>query len=230
VNEMDAEGRAQSLAAESIGAGDPTGWFERLYAAAEAGTEIVPWDRGSPHRLLVEWAEARGLAGGGQRALVVGCGLGDDAEYVAGRGFDTVAFDISASAIRAARRRYPDSVVRYVTADLLDPPAEWVEAFDLVVESLTLQALPDPPRQTAIGQIGRLVAPGGTMMVNARARDARDDQDEGPPWRLTREEIEAIAGGGLEIVRIEDIREPEARRWRAEFHRPRVNDAEEKGL
>jgi ubiquinone/menaquinone biosynthesis C-methylase UbiE len=80
---------------------------------------------------------------------VVGCGLGDDAEYVAGRGFDTVAFDISASAIRAARRRYPDSAVHYVTADLLDPPGEWERAFDLVVESLTLQALPDPRRWLA---------------------------------------------------------------------------------
>jgi SAM-dependent methyltransferase len=235
MNQVDPDGRAQSLAAESIGAGDPTGWFEKLYAGAEAGEEIVPWDRGSPHRLLVEWmaqrvAEpeggrglgggGRGLGGGGLRAVVIGCGLGDDAEYVAGRGFETVAFDISASAIRAAQRRYPKSDVRYVTADLLDPPAEWEQAFDLVVESLTLQALPDPPRRTAIRQIGRLVAPGGTMMVHARARDESDDPDDGPPWGLTRTEIEAIADGGLEIVRIEDIREPSTRRWRAEFHRP----------
>ena len=126
MSETDPDAKARGLAAESIGAGDPTGWFERLYAGAEAGEEVVPWDRGSPHRFLVQWAEARRLSGGGRRALVVGCGLGDDAEYVAGRGFGTVAFDISASAIRAARRRYPDSAVHYVTADLLDPPADQV--------------------------------------------------------------------------------------------------------
>jgi ketosteroid isomerase-like protein len=45
----------------------------------------------------------------------------------------------SPTAIAAARRRFPGSVVRYQTADLLDPPPPWQQAFDLVVESLTLQ-------------------------------------------------------------------------------------------
>jgi SAM-dependent methyltransferase len=216
---LDPEERAQVLAAESLRTGDPTGWFERLYAAAEAGQEVVPWDRGSPHRMLVQWAQARGITGEGRRALVVGCGLGDDAEYVAGLGFDTVAFDISPSAIRAARRRYPDSQVRYVAADLVHPPGGWGEAFDLVVESLTLQAMPDPPRREAIRQVGRLVAPGGTLMVNARARE-EDEHVEGPPWPLTRAEIEAIAASGLAVVRIEDVLDLEVRRWRAEFRRP----------
>jgi len=79
--------------------------------------------------------------------------------------------------------------------------------------------LPDPPRRDAIANLGPLVAPGGTLLVNARARDA-GDQDDGPPWALTRAEIDAIAASGLRPVRIEDIREPESRRWRAEFVRP----------
>ena len=182
----DPDQRARELAAAARSTGDATGWFERLYAAAEAGDVAVPWDRGSPHRLLVQWAEQRGVTGDGRRALVVGCGLGDDAEYVAGLGFSTVGFDISASAIRAARRRYPGSRVTYAVANLLDPPAEWHQAFDLVVESLTLQSLPDPPRRDAIGQVGQLVAPGGTLIVSALARDEDDDPGEGPPWALTR--------------------------------------------
>lgn len=216
----DPERRARELAAAARSAGNATGWFEQLYAAAEAGDAVVPWDRGSPHRLLVQWAEQRGITGGGRRALVVGSGLGDDAEYVAGLGFRTVGFDISASAIRAARRRYPNSRVSYAVADLLAPPAGWHQAFDLVVESLTLQSLPDPPRRDAIAQVGQLVAPGGTLIVNARARDEDDDPGDGPPWTLTRSEIDAIADSGLEPVRIEDIREPDSRRWRAEFRRP----------
>ncbi len=214
------EERTRALAAESLGAGDATGWFERLYAAAEAGEGIVPWDRAAPHRILVQWATERGLAGGGRRALVVGSGTGDDAEYISGLGFETVAFDISGSAVRAAYRRYPGTSVQYVVADLLDPPAEWQQAFDLVVESLTLQALPDPPRRDAIRRVGELVAPGGTLIVNTRARDEADDPIDGPPWALTRAEIDAIAASGLEPVRIEDIHEPETRRWRAEFRRP----------
>jgi SAM-dependent methyltransferase len=213
---------ARRLAGKALTAGEPTGWFEPLYAAAEAGRAVVPWDRGVPHQLLVAWAHATGLHGAGRRALVVGCGLGEDAEFVAALAFDTVAFDVSASAIRAARRRFPDSAVHYMTADLLDPPASWRYAFDLVVESMTLQALPDPPRRYAIPNVGHLVAPGGTLLVIARARDEGSEPDDGPPWSLTRAEIDALTATGLRPVQIEEFRDdgpPPTHRWRAEFCR-----------
>lgn len=216
---------AGRLAEQSVSAGDPTGWFERLYAAAEAGETAVPWDRGAPSPFLRQWAEQRGIAGAagpGARAVVVGCGLGDDAEFIAGLGFQTVAFDISPTAIATARRRYPGSAAAYVTANLLDPPVAWRRAFDLVVESLTLQALPDPPRRNAIASLAELVAPGGTLIVIARAREP-GEPTQGPPWALTGAEIDALADTGLEPVRIEDLNDPQLgwpRRWRAEFTRP----------
>ncbi|MFE2429459.1 class I SAM-dependent methyltransferase [Streptomyces sp. NPDC059373] len=216
----DPDEEARRLAAESLDADDPTGWFERLYTAAAHGEADVPWDRGAPHRLLVEWARARGLDGSGRRALVVGCGLGEDAEYVAGLGFDTLAFDIAPTAVRAARDRFPGSPVRYLTADLLDPPAEWRQAFDLVVESLTVQALPRTLRPAATARVAGMVAPGGTLLVIAAAREEQDGRADGPPWPLTRAEVEAFAASGLRTVRIEDIRDaaaPGVRRWRAEF-------------
>ena len=218
----DAEEIARRMAAESIAAGHPTAWFERLYAAAQAGQAAVPWDRGAPSRYLTGWTAARALRGAGQRAVVVGCGLGDDAEFIAGLGFQTVAFDISPTAIAAARRRFAGSAVRYQAADLLSPPPAWRHAFDLVVESLTLQALPDPPRRDAIARLGDLVAPCGTLIVIARAREPGQTV-QGPPWALTRAEVDALVGRGLEPVRIEDMNDPQMpwpRRWRAEFRRP----------
>jgi SAM-dependent methyltransferase len=214
---------ARRLAAEAIADGDPTAWFERIYAAAQAGQTAVPWDRGAPVRLLLDWAAATGgLRGAGRRAVVVGCGLGADAEFIAGCGFDTTGFDISPTAIQGARQRHPGSPVHYATADLLHLPADWQQAFDLVFESNTLQALPEPPRGAAIAAIGTLVAPGGTLLALARAREPAEP-DDGPPWALTRTEIDALAGSGLSPVRIEDLREPgplPARRWRAELTRP----------
>jgi len=218
----DPEGQARQLAGEALGAGDPTGWFERLYASAEMGHAVVPWDRAAPHRVLVEWAASSALDGAGRRAVVVGCGLGEDAQYVAGLGFDTTAFDISASAVRGARHRFPDSAVRYVTADLLRPPAEWRRAFDLVVESLTLQALPDPPRRDAIRNVAELVAPGGQLVVIARAQGEREELEDGPPWPLTRAEIDAFTAAGLDAVQIEELDDPgppPVHRWRAHFRR-----------
>jgi SAM-dependent methyltransferase len=212
---------ARQLAAGSSAAGDPLGWFEPLYAAAGRGEAVVPWDRGAAHPLLVTWAQAHQLSGGAGRALVVGCGPGYDAEYVAGLGFDTVAFDIAASAVRAAQERFPGSQVQYRTADLLDPPADWREAFDLVVESYTVQALPDPPRRDAITSVGRMVGPGGTLIVIALARGEHEDPGQGPPWPLTRAEIEAFAVPGVQPVRIEEVRDPTvAPRWRAESAAP----------
>jgi SAM-dependent methyltransferase len=206
---------ASRLAAESLAAQDPMGWFERLYAAAEQGEAVVPWARLEPRPLLVEWARARDLRGNGKRALVVGSGFGDDAEYFAGLGFQTVAFDISPSAIGAAQRRFPDSEVEYVAADLLDPPPEWRQAFDLVVESITVQALPDPPRAQAIAEVAGMVAPGGTLLVASGAREPEDEPD-GPPWPLTRAEIDLFATDHLSVVLVR----ARSGRWIAEFRRP----------
>ena len=216
------EERSARLAAESLAKGDPTGWFEQLYARADAGEAVVPWARDEPNRLLVAWTDARGLTGEGRRALVVGSALGDDAEHLARLGFDTVAFDVAPTAIAGARRRFPDSAVDYVVADLLRPPAEWRGAFDLVVESITVQALPEPLHAAAIAAIAGMVAPGGTLLVISGARED-DEHVDGPPWPLTRAELDAFAGAGLVTVRVEDLRnasDPAFRRWRAEYKRP----------
>jgi len=220
---MDPDRDARELSAQSQADGDATGWFERLYVASLDGGAVVPWDRAAPSQLLVQWAQQRQLSGAGRSALVVGCGLGRDAEYVAGLGYDTVAFDISPTAVRTAQLRHPDSPVRYVTADLLDPPEQWLAAHDLVVESMTVQALPDPPRRAAIHNVGRLVKPAGTLIVLAAAKTEANAVEPGPPWPLARDEIEAFTGSGLNVVEIAEIpdsTDPTVVRWRAEFRRP----------
>jgi SAM-dependent methyltransferase len=206
------------LAARSIADGDPTGWFDRLYAAGVDGLVEMPWDRSEPHPLVAEWAAA-GVDGGGRTAVVVGCGLGADAEYLSGLGFATTAFDVAPTAVRVARERHPGSTVDYRVADLLDLPADWSRAFDLVVDVFTVQALPDPPRREAIVDVGRLVAPGGSLLVVA-FRGELDGPH--PPWPLSRDEIDAFATDGLTVVRVEEIEDSRrafGSRWRAEFRR-----------
>jgi SAM-dependent methyltransferase len=205
---------ARELAAEALIRQDATGWFERLYVAAQSGDAVVPWDRGEPHPLIAEWAQ--GVRGDGRRALVVGAGFGADAELFARLGFATTAFDIAPTAVRSSRERFPGTSVDYRVADLLDPPPEWRGAFDLVVESLTVQSLPDDVRPRAIANVAVLVAPGGTLLVVAAARDERDGPVAGPPWPLTEAEVSAFAAGALQPERVERL----AGRWRAEFGRP----------
>jgi SAM-dependent methyltransferase len=216
---MSADEDTRRLAAESLAAGDATGWFERLYAEAEAGAAVVPWDRPQATPLLADWAARTGPDGRGRSAVVIGCGLGRDAEFVAGLGFATTAFDISATAVRVARERHPGSPVAYVVADLLDPPASWRHGFDLVVESNTVQALPRRLRDRATAAVAALVAPGGTLLVLG-AVPAAVAADDGPPWPLTRAEIDAFAGGGLAAASVEQVPtqdDPSSLRWRAVF-------------
>ncbi|MGW4212587.1 class I SAM-dependent methyltransferase [Lentzea sp. NPDC004789] len=192
-------------------AANPTGWFEDLYAEAEAGTASVPWDLPHPQQHLVEWAH-EAPDGLGRSALVVGCGYGRDSEFLASLGYDVTAFDISPTAIAAVQARYPKSKVSYVVADLLDPPAEWHRAFDLVVENMTVQALPVAKHAAAIESVASLV--GSTLLVLAVARDEGPEPD-GPPWPLTRSEILAFETGGLTARRV--FRDES--RWLAEFGR-----------
>lgn len=215
--ERDPDADARRLAAEALAEGDPVGWFERLYAESGSGDAIVPWDSGTAHPLLVEWAGD--LRGEGRPALVVGAGLGDDAEYVAGLGFETVAFDVSESAVRLARERFPGSRVRYRAADLLAPPAEWERAFDLVVEIMTVQALPEELHAAAIERVASFVRPGGTLLVIAMARD-EGGPVPAPPWPLTPSELAAFATGGLAAGKAEEFRDGPRHRRRATFHRP----------
>jgi SAM-dependent methyltransferase len=203
-------------------------WFEALYAQTAAGGDDPPWNRDHPRPALRDWAEARGLEGDHTKnAIVVGCGLGADAEYVAGKNYNTTAFDLSPSAIRLAREQHPDTRVHYDVADLLALPPRWRRAFDLVVEVWNVQAIPDPPRTEAIHAISDLVAPGGTLIVIAIARedDGPDSEPgDGPPWFLNEATIRKFAHDGVTPVEIGRGPDPEApaerSAWLAELARP----------
>jgi SAM-dependent methyltransferase len=215
--------RARELAALAAASGDETGWFEILYAEAETGRTVVPWADGDTNPLLVEWARRSGLDGTGKRALVVGCGLGYDAEYLAGLGYTVTAFDVAPTAIERAVRENPGTRVSYVIADLLALPDAWAGAFDLVLEAYTIQPLYGPVRGRALAALPAPVASGGTLLVIARATNDPDPERDPRmmPWPLTRAELD-LAGGPLQLVQAEqflDDEDPPKLRWRAEFRR-----------
>src|SRR6185436_7044489 len=128
----EARRRARRLERAASDRGAPLEWFEDLYSSAH-GPGDVSWADLEPNPSLTEWLEREHAPDSGGRALVVGCGLGDDAEALAALRFEVVAFDIAPTAIEWARRRFRSSPVEYLVANALDPPDDWQRRFDFVL-------------------------------------------------------------------------------------------------
>jgi SAM-dependent methyltransferase len=132
---------------------DAAEWDAR-YGAAER-----VWS-GEPNGALV--AEVGELEPG--RALDVGCGEGADAVWLAGRGWQVTALDVSRVALDRAGRHARDAGVQvtWVHAGLLEAglPAG---GFDLV--SAQYPVLLKTPGAVAEHRLIDLVAPGGTLLV-----------------------------------------------------------------
>lgn len=106
-------------------------------------------------------AEVEGLTPG--RALDVGCGEGADAVWLARRGWQVTALDVSRVALdrAAAAAREAGVTVRWLHSGLLDAPLS--DTFDLV--SAQYPALLRTPDAAAERALLAAVAPGGTLLV-----------------------------------------------------------------
>jgi SAM-dependent methyltransferase len=196
--------------------------FEEIYAGAGEDLASIPWADLTANPAMTAWLDGRPVPDGAS-GLVVACGLGDDAEELARRGYRVTAFDVSPTAIELCHQRFPASRVDYIVADVFDLPSAWAGAFALVVEIRTLQSLPLDRRQTAARAIAATVAPGGVVFVRAAARDP-DEPLGSRPWPLTRAELEAFTRAGLVELSFRDEAPPPGRRFRmftAVYERPR---------
>ena len=213
--------RAKQLAAEAIQAGKHLSWFEVLYAEVEGESAAIPWADLTANPNLTQWLKSHSIVPAGASALVVGCGLGDDAETLAESGLKVTAFDISPTCIQWCRERFPNSQVDYVTADLLALDPTWHASFHFVLEAYTLQVLPADLRPLAMQDIARTVAIDGTLLVICRGRE--EHQDPGTmPWPLLRSELTEFTNSGLEEIAFEDYvedEEPPVRRFRVEYRK-----------
>ena len=199
--------KVKSLATNAVNQQDPSGWFEPLYAKAEGNSAQVPWAKNQAHPYLQQWLKEPQTTG--KSALVIGCGLGDDAELIASIGYQVTAFDISPTAIAWCQQRFPESRVYYLVADLFNLDPDWQNKFDFVFECRNIQALPLDVRSQAIRAIAPLVAKDGTLLVVTRHRDDHNTVPEGPPWALSDQELSQFMELGLTEVRCDRFWEGE---------------------
>ncbi|QDL12286.1 SAM-dependent methyltransferase [Brasilonema octagenarum UFV-E1] len=215
----------KELATQASEKSEPSAWFDVLYVEAKGDAAQIPWAKLAPHPYLQDWLTTHApSAAQGLRALVIGCGLGDDAEALAKRGFEVTAFDISPTAIAWCQQRFPDSTVNYVVADLLAIPSQWHLAFDLVFESRNIQALPLNVRSKVISSVASVVATDGTLLVITRFRET-EAEPSGPPWALSNSELAQFENLGLhqrERLLFLASQETDVKHLRIEYHRKKI--------
>lgn len=144
---------------------------EDIERARRSRHEVATWDAryveaegrwwsGNPNGSLV--VEVSDLTPG--RALDIGCGEGADAIWLAERGWNVTAVDISPTAVaRAADAAANAQVdVTFLAADVLRDPPE-AASFDLV--SIQYPALLHTAGAEALRALFEAVAPGGVMLI-----------------------------------------------------------------
>jgi len=184
----------------SVQEDQPSNWFEPLYAGSDVYGEGVPWANMETHPSFGRWLSKNPLKGEGKSALVVGCGMGDDAIKLEALGFQVTAFDVSATAIKFCKERFPHSKVEFLCADLFENPHQWQHQFDFVLEIFTVQALPPKYERETIGKISDFVAPGGVILVIALVGIEERSFENGPPWLLTSKHIDSFVSCGLKVL------------------------------
>ncbi|HEX8369290.1 MAG TPA: class I SAM-dependent methyltransferase [Pyrinomonadaceae bacterium] len=201
--ELDVREHTKELAAEFLEKGDATGWFDALYKEAEGNHEHIPWADLEPNKFLSRFAEKTNLQGNGRTALVVGCGLGDDARFLSDSGFKVTAFDISPTAIEWAKKLHAETSIEFFVADLFNPPP-WRERFEFVLEVYTIQPLPLEMREKVIDSIAQFVAPNGKLLVVTRGRED-DEQPLELPWALSRKDLSRFEFNNLTETYFEEM-------------------------
>jgi len=200
----DARERTKQIQNEFAEKGDALGWFDALYREAAGDNERIPWADLEPNKFLRRFAEKTNLRGHNRKALVVGCGLGDDARYLYDLNFNVTAFDISPTAIEWARKLHSKTDIKFFVADLFDAPKEWFQAFEFVLEVYTIQPLPLEMRPKVIDAIASFVELNGKLVVVTRGRE----DDEIPPelpWALSRKDLSRFGANHLKQSSFEEM-------------------------
>jgi SAM-dependent methyltransferase len=161
-------------------------------------TQDTPWDTGEPDSHLVELVESGEFAPG--RLLEIGCGTGTNALWLAARGFDVTAVDLSPLAIaKAEEKRAAAGVdVRFAARDFL---GEGVDGgpFDLAFDRGVLHVFDAAVDRARFAErVAAALRVGGRWLCLAGSTEG-PERDHGPPRRSARD-LAAAVEPSLEIL------------------------------
>ncbi len=155
---------------------------------------VPPWETGRPQPGIVALEEAGEIGGS---VLDAGCGTGENALYLAGRGHEVLGVDAAPRAIEIAEEKARERGVAaaFLVHDVLDLPSLG-RTFETVIDAGLFHTLSDDDRPRYVRGLAAVLRPGGRYFMLAFS------ELEPPgygPRRVTQAEIRAAFAGGWRI-------------------------------
>ncbi|TFF92055.1 methyltransferase domain-containing protein [Candidatus Thorarchaeota archaeon] len=160
----------------------------------------LPWSTGLPHPVVVRLAKDEAIPPG--TLLEPGAGNGENALFLADRGFDVTAVDISSVAISKIRENAEkmDISIRTVVGDFMDDIQLPHSDYDYVFERSFLQTLPPSIRTKYIGRVADHLDSDG--MYLAVVRGPRYPEPDSQPYAFSESEIRELLSPHFSLVDI----------------------------
>lgn len=100
------------------------------------------------------------------KTVDLGCGAGNYARYLAGRGFEVTGIDSSPTAIQIAQAnaRKQGAACRFIVADLLGDMHEVTDTFDFAYDWEVLHHIFPEDRETYVKNVRKILNPGATYL------------------------------------------------------------------
>lgn len=157
------------------------------------------WDKDFPSSHLKAAVEGGVIKPG--RAVVLGCGTGTNAVYLATQGFDVTAIDIAPTALNLAEEKAAKAnvKVRWLLGDVLAPPAA-LETFDFIFDRGCYHGVRRNNAEGYVKTVKRLSRPGTHLLILAGS--ANQQRRYGPP-RVREEELRSDFSSGFDFVRLD---------------------------
>jgi len=167
----------------------------------DAYKTVPPWDVGRPQPAFVELVRTGEL--NGDKVLDVGCGTGENALYLAEKGFTVIGVDLTNRAISAAKAKAAEKKLKVdfregnaLSLDFKD------SAFDNVIDSGLFHTFADDDRPVYAREVARVLARRGKYFMLCFSE--KEPTNWGGPRRVTRKEIESTFSPLFNINYIQD--------------------------
>ena len=124
----------------------------------------IPWNIETPPQLLVELIDSGKILP--CRAIDLGCGAGNYAVYLAGRGFEVTGVDCSPTAITIAKQNAEKKGVKcsFLVTDVVDELHKINQTWDFACEWGLLHHIFPEKRQKYVENVYRILEPGAKYL------------------------------------------------------------------